>query len=114
MDLAIGPREYVSIVGASGSGKKHAALPAWRPRSADAGLTPNSSICTPSRVLLEGFDTAALGDAQLASLRNEKLGFVFQFHYLLHDFTAQENVCLPMLKLARLCAATPWTGRPAC
>jgi lipoprotein-releasing system ATP-binding protein len=43
-----------------------------------------------------------LSDAELAMLRNERVGFVFQFHYLLKDFTAQENVCLPMFKLGRL------------
>jgi lipoprotein-releasing system ATP-binding protein len=38
----------------------------------------------------------------LSALRNQQIGFVFQFHYLLKEFTAQENVCLPMLKLGRL------------
>ena len=43
-----------------------------------------------------------LNDTQLATVRNEKVGFVFQFHYLLKEFTAQENVALPMFKLGRL------------
>jgi lipoprotein-releasing system ATP-binding protein len=42
-----------------------------------------------------------LNDAQLALVRNEKVGFIFQFHYLLKEFTAQENVALPMFKLGR-------------
>src|SRR5205814_1672681 len=54
-----------------------------------------------SKVFIDGHDTSALNDADLALLRNERLGFVFQFHYLLKDFTAQENVCLPMLKLGK-------------
>jgi lipoprotein-releasing system ATP-binding protein len=53
-------------------------------------------------VFIEGHDTTQLNDADLASLRNEKVGFVFQFHYLLKEFTAQENVALPMFKLGRL------------
>jgi len=101
VDLAIRPREYVSIVGASGSGKS-TLLYLLGGLDRPTRFHPQFEITTPSRVLIDGFDTAALGDAELASLRNAKLGFVFQFHYLLRDFTAQENVCLPMLKLARL------------
>jgi lipoprotein-releasing system ATP-binding protein len=101
VDLAIRPREYVSIVGASGSGKS-TLLYLLGGLDRPTRSHPQFEIRMPSRVLIDGLDTAALGDAELASLRNEKLGFVFQFHYLLRDFTAQENVCLPMLKLARL------------
>ena len=53
-------------------------------------------------MFVDGYDTTTLDDAALARLRNEKVGFVFQFHYLLKEFTAQENVALPMWKLARL------------
>jgi lipoprotein-releasing system ATP-binding protein len=101
VDLAIRPREYVSIVGASGSGKS-TLLYLLGGLDRPTRSHPQLGTFTPSRILIDGSDTAALGDAQLAGLRNAKLGFVFQFHYLLRDFTAQENVCLPMLKLARL------------
>jgi lipoprotein-releasing system ATP-binding protein len=53
-------------------------------------------------VFIDGEDTTRLNDAQLAYLRNEKIGFVFQFHYLLKEFTAQENIALPMLKLGKI------------
>ncbi len=101
VNLAIRPREYVSIVGASGSGKSTLLYLLGgldRPTRSHPLLGPFA----PSRVLIDGLDTWTLGDAELAAVRNQKLGFVFQFHYLLRDFTAQENVCLPMLKLARL------------
>jgi lipoprotein-releasing system ATP-binding protein len=101
VSLDVGPREYVSIVGASGSGKSTLLyLLGGLDRSSrhDAHANP---VPTPSRVLIDGQDTAHLGDAALARLRNEKIGFVFQFHYLLKEFTAQENVALPMLKLGR-------------
>jgi lipoprotein-releasing system ATP-binding protein len=101
VDLAIRPREYVSIVGASGSGKS-TLLYLLGGLDRPTRVHPQLGPFAPSRILIDGFDTATLGDAELASLRNEKLGFIFQFHYLLRDFTAQENVCLPMLKLARL------------
>src|SRR5581483_2031972 len=100
--LEIARDEYVSIVGASGSGKSTLLYLLGgldRPSAADADGRP---FDPPSRVFIEGDDTALLDDAALASLRNEKIGFVFQFHYLLKEFTAQENVVLPMLKLGRL------------
>jgi len=102
VDLAIGPREYVSIVGASGSGKSTLLYLLGgldRPTRED----PNGSeFIPPSAVFIDGLDTADLSDQQLAEVRNERIGFVFQFHYLLKEFTAQENVALPMLKLRRL------------
>ena len=102
VNLEIARDEYVSIVGASGSGKSTLLYLLGgldRPSPADAEGRPYDP---PSRVFIDGDDTATLDDAALAALRNEKIGFVFQFHYLLKEFTAQENVALPMLKLARL------------
>lgn len=102
VNITIDRGEYVSIVGASGSGKSTLLYLLGgldRPSREDPDGRPFSA---PSRVLIDGADTAELGDTELASLRNGKVGFVFQFHYLLKEFTAQENVCLPMFKLGRL------------
>jgi len=101
VSLQIHPREYVSIVGASGSGKSTLLYLLGgldRPSQNDLAGRP---FDPPSRVLIDGRDTAKLDDTELARVRNEKVGFVFQFHYLLKEFTAQENVALPMLKLGR-------------
>jgi lipoprotein-releasing system ATP-binding protein len=92
----------VSIVGASGSGKSTLLYLLGgldRPTQRDVD---GVAFDPPSRVLVDGHDTSELGETDLAALRNEKVGFVFQFHYLLKEFTAQENVCLPMFKLGRL------------
>ena len=102
VSVEIGRDEYVSIVGPSGSGKSTLLYLLGgldRPSRLDAAGAP---IDPPSRVFIDGLDTATLDDPSLARLRNEKIGFVFQFHYLLKEFTAQENVCLPMLKLGKL------------
>ena len=102
VDLSIGRDEYVSIVGASGSGKSTLLyLLGGLDRPSQAG-PDGAEFDPPSRVFIDGRDTTTLGDAQLAMLRNEKIGFVFQFHYLLKEFTAQENVALPMFKLGNL------------
>jgi lipoprotein-releasing system ATP-binding protein len=100
--LEIGRHEYVSIVGASGSGKSTLLYLLGgldRPSQADID---GKVFDLPSRVFIHGADTQSLDDASLAAMRNEHIGFVFQFHYLLKEFTAQENVALPMLKLGRL------------
>ena len=84
ISLAIGAGEVVSIVGASGAGKStllHILGTLDRP---DGGS-----------VSLAGQDVFALDDKGLARFRNEKIGFVFQFHNLLPEFTALENVCMP-------------------
>lgn len=78
--------ETLSIVGASGTGKSTL-------------LHIIGTLDPPSRgaVQFEGKDLFRLPDDELARFRNEKLGFVFQFHHLLNDFTALENVMLPLL-----------------
>jgi lipoprotein-releasing system ATP-binding protein len=102
VSVEVGAREYVSIVGASGSGKSTLLYLLGgldRPTQDDEEGRP---FDPPSRVFIDGEDTMRLNDGQLAYLRNEKIGFVFQFHYLLKEFTAQENVALPMLKLGKI------------
>src|SRR5262249_20088106 len=102
VNLAIGSREYVSIVGPSGSGKSTLLYLLGgldRPSKRDLD---DREFSPSSRVFIDGHDTTQLGDRELALLRNEKVGFVFQFHYLLKEFTAQENIALPMLKLGKL------------
>ncbi|MGB7158879.1 MAG: ABC transporter ATP-binding protein [Tepidisphaeraceae bacterium] len=102
VSLSIAHREYVSIVGASGSGKSTLLYLLGgldRPTREDPDGKPFEP---PSAVFIDGHNTAELSDQELAEVRNEKIGFVFQFHYLLKEFTAQENVALPMFKLGRL------------
>ena len=105
VNVAINRGEYVSIVGPSGSGKctlLYLLGGLDRPSQADL---EGAAFDPASRVFIDGEDTTRLNDTALALLRNEKIGFVFQFHYLLKEFTAQENVCLPMFKLGRLSRA---------
>jgi lipoprotein-releasing system ATP-binding protein len=100
--LSVGADEYVSIVGTSGSGKSTLLYLLGgldRPSQSAPDGTP---FDPPSRVFIDDHDTTALGETHLAMLRNEKVGFVFQFHYLLKEFSAQENVALPMFKLGNL------------
>ncbi len=102
VNLSISRSEYVSIVGASGSGKSTLLYLLGgldRPSQADV---QGNEFRPFSRVFIDGEDTSLLNDVQLASVRSAKIGFVFQFHYLLKEFTAQENVALPMFKLGRL------------
>jgi len=102
VNLSIHGGEYVSIVGASGSGKSTLLYLLGgldRPTKIDASGRP---FDPPSLIYMEGQDTALLSERQLALLRNRLVGFVFQFHYLLKEFSAQENVALPMFKLGRL------------
>lgn len=84
VDLHIEKGELVSIVGASGAGKSTLLHIIGTLDKPDAGqLTINE-------LLING-----LNDKQLASFRNKHIGFVFQFHHLLPEFTALENVCIP-------------------
>ncbi len=102
VELAIEPHSYVAIVGASGSGKSTLLyLLGGLDRPSQGDYDPNDRYVPfdpPSRVFIDGRDTTELDDVELALLRNARIGFVFQFHYLLKEFTAQENVALPMLK----------------
>ena len=86
VSLEVRPREVVSIVGASGVGKTTLLQIMGTLSRPDAG-----------RVEIDGQDVFALGDKALSRFRNERIGFVFQFHHLLAEFTALENVCIPGL-----------------
>ncbi|MBL8626220.1 MAG: ABC transporter ATP-binding protein [Myxococcales bacterium] len=87
IDLAIAPGEFVSVTGASGSGK-----------STLLYLLGALDRPTEGEVLIEGQPTAGLDDRARGALRAERLGFVFQFHFLLPEFTSVENVAIPMLR----------------
>ncbi len=76
--------EIVSIVGASGAGKTTLLQIIGTLNRPDSGS-----------VVINGTDTISLRDKELSAFRNQNIGFVFQFHHLLPEFTAIENVCMP-------------------
>ncbi len=86
INLDIGPSERIAIVGASGSGKTTLLQLLGGLDAPDSG-----SITVQSR------DMAKLSDAQRGRVRNETIGFIYQFHHLLPEFSARENVAMPLL-----------------
>ncbi|MBP3689348.1 MAG: ABC transporter ATP-binding protein [Bacteroidaceae bacterium] len=84
IDLEIGDGEIVSIVGPSGAGK-----------TTLLQIMGTLDNCDSGRVLIGGQDVTGMGERKLARFRNEHIGFIFQFHQLLPEFTALENVMMP-------------------
>ena len=86
VNLEVQKGEVVAIVGKSGAGKTTL-------------LQIIGTLDRPSRgqVLIDNTDVFALNDTQLAAFRNKHIGFIFQFHQLLPEFTALENVCIPAM-----------------
>lgn len=87
VNLHIKKGEIVSIVGASGAGKTTLLQ--------ILGTLDTQSNKKDSSLLIKDTETNTLNDKELARFRNENIGFIFQFHQLLPEFTALENVCLP-------------------
>ncbi|MBK8185006.1 MAG: ABC transporter ATP-binding protein [Candidatus Competibacteraceae bacterium] len=89
--LAVERGEFVVIMGPSGSGK-----------SSLLYLLGLLDTPTSGRILLDGRDTSGFGEDELATTRLQKLGFVFQFHFLLAEFSVLDNVMLPLRRLGAL------------
>ena len=100
IDLHLAPGETIAVLGASGAGK-----------STLLHIMGGLERPTAGGVLYQGEEIYAMGDAPLADFRNRELGFVFQSHHLLPEFTALENVMLPMLISKKSREAAEWEAR---
>ncbi|HUF70023.1 MAG TPA: ABC transporter ATP-binding protein [Longimicrobiales bacterium] len=86
VEIAVARAEAVAVIGASGAGK-----------STLLHLLGGLDRPSAGEVFLDGRNVSTLDDVELASVRNRRIGFVFQFHHLLREFSAVENVMMPML-----------------
>lgn len=86
INFSIMPGQQIAIMGASGSGK-----------STLLHLLGGLDTPTEGSVVLDGMPLASLSESKLARLRNQGLGFIYQFHHLLGEFTVLENVAMPLL-----------------
>ncbi|MFA8436274.1 MAG: ABC transporter ATP-binding protein [Marinifilaceae bacterium] len=84
IDLSVNRGEIVSVVGASGAGKTTLLQIMGTLDKPDFGT-----------ISIDGMDITSFNEKELAAFRNQNIGFVFQFHHLLPEFTALENVCIP-------------------
>nr|WP_321237891.1 ABC transporter ATP-binding protein [uncultured Tolumonas sp.] len=91
IDITIGQSEFVAIMGPSGSGK-----------SSLLYLLGLLDSPTSGKLWLNDEETSQFSDNRLAQIRLQRIGFVFQFHFLLAEFSSLENVMLPMRKLGQL------------
>ncbi|MFZ1699516.1 MAG: ABC transporter ATP-binding protein [Pyrinomonadaceae bacterium] len=85
LDIKIRAREFVAVIGQSGSGK-----------STLLNILGALDIPTSGKVLINGTDISTLDDDELATLRSDQVGFIFQAHYLLNEFTCLENALMPV------------------
>jgi len=84
IDLRIAEKEIVSIIGASGAGK-----------TTLLQILGTLDKQTSGKLIIDGTDVSRMSEKQLSTFRNKHIGFVFQFHHLLPEFTAIENICIP-------------------
>ena len=84
ISLSVGRAEVLCLMGASGAGK-----------STLLHIMGTLDVPDSGRVLMDGEDLFAMNAKRLAAFRNRHIGFIFQFHHLLPEFTALENICLP-------------------